>query len=68
MIIGGIGVVIAVPLIIGWIVRSSKESGVQQERSEENARQEIAKGKADEVLAERRNPDDAADRLQRGDF
>lgn len=62
------GFVILGGLLILGIRRAAQEQGRLEERNEENARQELAKRKADAVLAEHRDPDGVSERLRQGDF
>lgn len=66
LIVGGVGGFVG--LLVTWLKKGAHDAGVLEERNAETNRSDAAKARADEVLAESRNPDDAADRLRRGDF
>lgn len=55
-------------LLVAWIRKSSHDQGVQEERNAETQRSTQALGRANEVLAERRDPDDVVERLRKHDF
>ncbi len=62
------GAVILGGLLILGIRNSALKQGQLEERAEEDARQLIAKEKADRVLAEHRDPDGVSERLRDGSF
>ena len=65
--IGG-AIVILGGFLITAFGKAKKEEGRQEAKLEEAVNADKAKGRADAVLAERRDPDAVDDRLRRGDF
>jgi hypothetical protein len=66
LVVSGIGLFVAG--VVKAMNKASHDAGVSEERNAETQRQNAAHGKANEVLAEHRDPDAVVDRLQRGDF
>lgn len=70
LLIGGgiVGVVALIGLLISKLTASAKQAGRDEVIKQVAVEAEKAKTRADEVLAERRDPDAVDDRLRRGDF
>lgn len=68
VVIGGGAVVFLGFLFFRGYGDSQRRTGALEERNAEDARQAAAVRRADEVLAEQRDPDDVAERLRRGEF
>ena len=55
-------------LLVKWFTDTKKEEGRLEERANQLQRESAAKERANEVMAERRDPDDAVKRLRDGTF
>lgn len=62
------GIVAFGALLLKLFGNSQRKAGQLEEQNVQRAKESEAKGRADEVLAEQRDPDDAARRLRNGDF
>jgi len=70
LVVGGVltGVLSLGALVMHFLLKLSREAGKLEERNAETQRQNAAKARADEVLAEHRDPSSVDERLRRGDF
>lgn len=70
LIIGGLLIVVggAFALLLRWYGNAREKQGEVNVRNELNKETIAADRRADAVLAEHRDPNDGAERLQRGDF
>lgn len=66
LVTGGVGAFAA--FLVALLKKGAERQGQLEERDAETQRTNEAKGRADEVLAEQRDPESAVDRLRRGDF
>jgi hypothetical protein len=70
---GILGLILAAAVALGgWLLKlygdSQRHAGKLEERDEQNKQAAEAKKRADDVLAEHRTIDDAAEKLRRGEF
>lgn len=68
VLVSGGGVFGLVTLFFKWLTDSQRRQGALEERQRQNESDNEARRKADDVLAEHRDPDGVTERLRRGDF
>ncbi len=68
VLVSGGGVFGLVTLFFKWLTDSQRQQGALEERQRQNDSANEAIRKADDVLAEHRDPDGVTERLRRGDF